>query len=128
MNTIESFLSVLSMLPFFPFLIVYFLVLYYKKQKKVALLTAMDVTTIFLIAAVAALFNNTFDSGFGFYLILILLLIALGLIGSAQTRLRGKIDYKRMFRVVWRMTFVLMGFSYLVLMAFGLFSYIIALM
>ncbi|WP_249344835.1 DUF3397 domain-containing protein [Paenibacillus sp. Marseille-Q4541] len=127
MNAIESFLIVLSMLPFFPFLLVYFIVLHYKKHKKSALLTAMDVTTVFLIAAVAALFNNTFDNGFGFYLILILLLIALGLIGSAQTRLRGKIDYKKMFRVVWRMTFVVMSFSYIVLMAFGLFSYILDL-
>ncbi|MCM3784443.1 DUF3397 domain-containing protein [Neobacillus mesonae] len=116
------------MLPFFPFLIVYYGMVYFKKSKKMALHTAMDVTTIFLIAAVAALFNNAFQSGFGVYLILILLLIALGLIGSAQTRIKGKINYKRMMRALWRMAFVVMGFSYIVLMAFGLFSYILDIM
>lgn len=128
MNAVGSFLIALSMLPFFPFLIVYYGMVYFKKSKKMALHTAMDVTTIFLIAAVAALFNNAFQSGFGVYLILILLLIALGLIGSAQTRIKGKINYKRMMRALWRMAFVVMGFSYIVLMAFGLFSYILDIM
>lgn len=127
MDAIESFLSVITILPFFPFLFVYFIVLRYKKHKKTALLTAMDVTTVFLIFAVAALFNNTFHTGFGFYLILLLLLISIGLIGSAQNRLKGKIDYGRMFKVVWRMAFVMMGISYIVLMVFGLFSYIVDL-
>ncbi|WP_256702848.1 DUF3397 domain-containing protein [Paenibacillus sp. FSL H7-0326] len=128
MNVIGSFLVVLSMLPFFPFLIVYYGMVYFKKPKKTALHTAMDVTTIFLIAAVAALFNSTFNLSFGFYLILLVMLISLGLIGSAQTRLKGKINYRRMIRAVWRMAFVVMGFSYIVLLAFGLFSYIIDFM
>ncbi|GAK39679.1 DUF3397 domain-containing protein [Paenibacillus urinalis] len=128
MNAIGSFLIVLSMLPFFPFLIVYYGMVYFKKPKKTALHMAMDVTTIFLIAAVAALFNSTFNLNFGVYLILLVMLIALGLIGSAQTRLKGKINYRRMIRAVWRMAFVVMGFSYIVLLAFGLFSYIIDFM
>lgn len=128
MNAIGSFLIVLSMLPFFPFLIVYYGMVYFKKPKKTALHMAMDVTTIFLIAAVAALFNSTFNLNFGVYLILLVMLIALGLIGSAQTRLKGKINYRRMIRAVWRMAFVVMGFSYIVLLSFGLFSYIIDFM
>lgn len=128
MNAIGSFLIVLSMLPFFPFLMVYYGMVYFKKPKKTALHMAMDVTTIFLIAAVAALFNSTFNLNFGVYLILLVMLIALGLIGSAQTRLKGKINYRRMIRAVWRMAFVVMGFSYIVLLAFGLFSYIIDFM
>ena len=52
----------------------------------------MDVTTFFLIFSVSALFNLTFDSNFGFYLTLLLILIALGFIGGAQNRLKGKVD------------------------------------
>lgn len=76
----------------FPFLIVYWAMYGWKKDKRASLRTAMDVTTVFLIFSVSALFNLTFDSNFGFYLTMILILIALGLIGGAQNRLKGKVD------------------------------------
>ncbi|UOK62125.1 DUF3397 family protein [Paenibacillus sp. OVF10] len=46
----------------------------------------------FLVFSVSALFNLTFDSNFGFYLTLLLILLALGFIGGAQNRLKGKVD------------------------------------
>ncbi|MBU5354234.1 DUF3397 domain-containing protein [Paenibacillus silvae] len=116
---------VLSILPFFPFLLVYWGMIVWKKDKSIALRTAMDVTTFFLIFSVSALFNLTFDSNFGFYLTLILILIALGFIGGAQNRLKGKVDGGRMFRAVWRMSFVIMSFGYILFTLFGLFRYIV---
>ncbi|GGH44868.1 DUF3397 domain-containing protein [Paenibacillus silvae] len=115
---------VLSILPFFPFFLVYWGMIVWKKDKSIALRTAMDVTTFFLIFSVSALFNLTFDSNFGFYLTLILILIALGFIGGAQNRLKGKVDGGRMFRAVWRMSFVIMSFGYILFTLFGLFRYI----
>ncbi|MGQ8873897.1 DUF3397 domain-containing protein [Paenibacillus sp. TSA_86.1] len=119
-----GFFIVLSILPFFPFFLVYWGMMVWKKDKPVALRTAMDVTTFFLIFSVSALFNLTFDSNFGFYLTLILILIALGFIGGAQNRLKGKVDGGRMFRAVWRMAFVMMSFGYVLFTLFGLFRYI----
>ncbi|MCM3133836.1 DUF3397 domain-containing protein [Paenibacillus polysaccharolyticus] len=119
-----GFFIVLSILPFFPFFLVYWSMMVWKKDKSVALRTAMDVTTFFLIFSVSALFNLTFDSNFGFYLTLILILIALGFIGGAQNRLKGKVDGGRMFRAVWRMSFVMMSFGYVLFTLFGLFRYI----
>lgn len=84
------------------------------KDRKQAVKLAMDVTTLFLLFSVSALFNNTFQSRFGFYLILLVLLIAVGLIGSAQTRWKGKVDVRRLVRVVWRLAFVAMSFCYVV--------------
>ncbi|OAX47338.1 DUF3397 domain-containing protein [Paenibacillus sp. AD87] len=118
-----GFFIVLSILPFFPFFLVYWIMYGWKKDKRVALRSAMDVTTLFLIFSVSALFNLTFDSNFGFYLTLILILIALGFIGGAQNRLKGKIDRGRMFRAVWRMAFVIMSFGYVLFTIFGLFRY-----
>ena len=89
---------VLSILPFFPFFLVYWGMYVWKKDKRKALRMAMDVTTFFLVFSVSALFNLTFDSNFGFYLTLILILVALGFIGGAQNRLKGKVDRGRMFR------------------------------
>lgn len=119
-----EFFIVLSILPFFPFCLVYWGMVVGKKEKSVALRTAMDVTTFFLIFSVSALFNLTFDSNFGFYLTLILILIALGFIGGAQNRLKGKVNGGRMFRAVWRMSFVIMSFGYILFTLFGLFRYI----
>lgn len=119
-----GFFIVLSILPFFPFLLVYWGIMVWKKDKSIAMRAAMDVTTFFLIFSVSALFNLTFDSNFGFYLTLILILIALGFIGGAQNRLKGKVDGGRMFRAVWRMSFVMMSFGYILFTLFGLFRYI----
>ncbi|MBE9912775.1 DUF3397 domain-containing protein [Paenibacillus donghaensis] len=124
MDFLKNSFTFLSILPFFPFLLVYFIHYRWKHNKKASLKLAMDVTTLFLIISVSALFNLSFDSKFGFYLILLLLLIAIGLIGSAQTRIKGKIDIRKMAKIIWRMTFVLMSFSYLVFTLIGLFKYI----
>ncbi|MBY0117548.1 DUF3397 domain-containing protein [Paenibacillus xylanexedens] len=114
---------VLSILPFFPFFLVYWGMYVWKKDKRKALRMAMDVTTFFLVFSVSALFNLTFHSNFGFYLTLILILVALGFIGGAQNRLKGKVDRGRMFRAVWRMSFVIMSFGYILFTLFGLFRY-----
>ncbi|XOJ00684.1 DUF3397 domain-containing protein [Paenibacillus polymyxa] len=114
---------VLSILPFFPFFLVYWGMYVWKKDKRNAMRMAMDVTTFFLVFSVSALFNLTFDSNFGFYLTLLLILLALGFIGGAQNRLKGKVDGGRMFRAVWRMAFVIMSFGYLFFTLFGLIRY-----
>lgn len=124
MDLLRNSFIVLSILPFFPFLLVYVAYTKWKNNKREALFLAMDVTTVFLIVSVSALFNNTFNNKFGFYLILLLLLIAVGMIGGAQNRIKGKVDITRMVRAVWRMAFVTMTCSYILLTIFGLFRYI----
>ncbi|AOZ91692.1 DUF3397 domain-containing protein [Paenibacillus crassostreae] len=119
----DSFI-IFSILPFIPFLLVYFGHLKWKNNKRNALLIAMDVTTVFLIISVSALFNNTFDSKVGFYLILLFLLLAVGMIGGAQNRIKGKVDFTRMIKAVWRMTFILMMCSYAIFTLIVLFRYI----
>ncbi|WP_458123435.1 DUF3397 domain-containing protein [Paenibacillus sp. Z3-2] len=114
---------VLSILPFFPFFLVYWGMYGWKKDKRTALRMAMDVTTFFLVFSVSALFNLTFDSNFGFYLTLLLILLALGFIGGAQNRLKGRVNGGRMFRAVWRMAFIIMSFGYILFTLFGLFRY-----
>ncbi|MWV45247.1 DUF3397 family protein [Paenibacillus sp. HJL G12] len=124
MDFLKNSFIFLSILPFFPFLAVYFIHYWWKHNKKASLKLAMDVTTLFLIISVSALFNLTFGSRFGFYLILLLLLIAVGLIGSAQNRLKGRIDVQKMSKLIWRMSFIIMSFSYFVFTIIGLIKYI----
>lgn len=119
----NSFIT-LSVIPVVPFFLVYFIGLGLKKEKRSTFLLAMDVTTVFLFLSVSALFNNIFKSEFGFFLILIIVLISAGLIGGAQNRLKGKVDGKRLLRAVWRLSFFFMGTSYVLFMIVGLINYI----
>lgn len=105
---------VMSVAPIIPFVLIYLFVYLRKKDKKQAMRLAMDVTTLFLVFSVSALFNILFQSKFGFYLILLLLLITAGLIGGAQNRWKGHVDGKRLFRAVWRLAFVTTSISYII--------------
>ncbi|RQW11771.1 DUF3397 domain-containing protein [Paenibacillus rhizophilus] len=115
-------------MPVLPFFLVYYISVSLGRGKKPALQLAMDVTTVFLLFSVSALFNNLFQSGFGFYLILILVLIAAGLIGGAQNRIKGRVDGKRLLRAVWRLGFLVMGTGYVIFMVFGMIKYIMRVM
>ncbi|WP_054956628.1 DUF3397 domain-containing protein [Paenibacillus dakarensis] len=114
----------MSVLPVIPFFLVYYLIYFRKKDRKQAFGLAMDVTTIFLVISVSALFNIIFHTGFGFYLILLLLLITAGLIGGAQNRWKGRVDGRKLLRAVWRLAFITMSLGYLVFAFFGIIQYI----
>ena len=124
MGLLMNSVITLSLIPIVPFLIVYLIGRGLKKDKKKTFMLAMDVTTFFLLLSVSALFNNLFNNGFGFYLILLIVLISTGLIGGAQNRLKGKVDGKRLFRAVWRLSFFFMSVGYLLFMFVGLIKYI----
>jgi len=125
MGFLNNLLFWLIVVPFIPFFLVYFIVIRKGNSRKQAIELAMDVTTFFLIFSVSALFNIIFQSKFGFYLILLLLLIAAGLIGSAQNRWKGRVNGKRLVRAVWRLGFVALSAGYLLFTFFGLLTYII---
>ncbi|GIP20494.1 MULTISPECIES: DUF3397 domain-containing protein [Paenibacillus] len=127
MNILLAPFIFFSVMPVIPFLLVFFI--HYlssgKRNKKKSLLLAVDVTTVFLIFSVSALFNQIFASGFGFYLIVLVLLIVGGLIGGAQNRMKGQVDMRRLLRAVWRLAFLGTGLSYVVFMIVGFFPYIL---
>lgn len=108
--------TALAVIPIVPFAIVLFGYGFYIKDRKKALRMAMDVSTIFLILCVAGSFKLLFDSTFGFYGILLIMLLAGGLLGNAQFRKRGSVDVKRIFRAVWRLSFFAMSALYVVCM------------
>jgi hypothetical protein len=84
---------------------------------------AMDVTTAFLIGAVAMLINSLTGSRFGLYLILLIMLVGAGLMGGAQARMRGEVDGRRLARAVWRISFLALSVLYIVLMIAYLIAY-----
>jgi len=83
----------------------------------------MDVTTLFLVIVVATMYNTIFGGSFGFYLIVLVLLIAGGLLGGAQNRKRGKIDALKLVKTIWRLTFFVMAFFYIIFLITGVIRY-----
>ncbi|WP_150266300.1 DUF3397 domain-containing protein [Paenibacillus tepidiphilus] len=124
MTLLRDSFVLLSVIPFVPFVLIYFIGTALKKDRRKVLFLAMDVTTLFLLLSVSALFNMTFDSRFGLFLILIFVLIFAGLIGGAQNRLKGEVDKKRLLRAVWRFSFFLMSVSFVFFTILGLIKYI----
>lgn len=124
MELLQNSLVTLGVIPVVPFLIVYFIGIGLRKDKKKTLLLAMDVTTLFFLLSVSALFNLLFNVKFGFYFILLIVLISAGLIGGAQNRIKGKVDGRRLFRAVWRLAFFFLGTLYVLFLFIVLIQYI----
>lgn len=116
MGSLWKLSSALALIPIVPFAIVLFGYGVYVRDWKKAFRMAMDVSTIFFILCVAGIFKLLFDSTFGFYGIVLVMLLGGGLIGNAQFRKRGSVDVKRIFRAVWRLSFFAMSFLYVILM------------
>jgi len=115
-NSIQMVYTALAVIPILPFAIVLFGYGAIVQNRKKALIMAMDVSTVFFILCVAALFNMLFKSSFGLYGILLVMILAGGLLGNAQFRKRGSVDVKRVFRAIWRLSFFATSALYLVFM------------
>lgn len=119
-EVVAKIYMVLAGLPFIPFIAVYLMGTIRGMEKRKAVQLAMDITNVFLIGIVAALISTRSGSSFGFYLILLVMLIGAGLIGGAQNRKRGKIDPVKIFRAVWRLSFFALAVLYILLMSLEL--------
>ncbi|MCR8655990.1 DUF3397 domain-containing protein [Paenibacillus endoradicis] len=111
---IRNIFSGIAIIPIFPFIIVFLGYGAFVKDRKKAIRVAMDVSTIFFIPCVAALFNELFNSEFGIYGILLVMIIGGGLLGNMHYRKDGIIPWKKILRVVWRITFFATAFLYII--------------
>lgn len=110
----------LAVIPIVPFCIILFGYGAYINDRKKASRLAMDVTTALLVGCVAELFNHAFSSKFGLFGIMLMMLIGGGLLGNLQYRTKGVLDMKRLVRAVWRLSFLILSVSYILLMLIGI--------
>jgi hypothetical protein len=106
--------------PFLWFFVLWIGTYIWRRDGKKATKLAMDVTTLLLIGSVSFLFHDLLGSSFGFFLILLFFLIGYGLLGNFQYRVRGKIDNRRIFRLLWRFGFLTLSVVYLLFLVVGL--------
>ncbi|OWA36698.1 hypothetical protein B9G55_01045 [Saccharibacillus sp. O16] len=124
-EAVSGVLITLCVLPFLPFILVYLVGWLRKESKPSSFQRAMDFTTPFLIFSVSALYNYVFSSSFGFYLLLLILFILVGLLGSAQSRKRGRIQPEKLIKGFWRLSFLLLAPCYVLLIGIGFITYIV---
>lgn len=115
--------ALLSLVPFFIFILVWYVARWRTGDKKRATALAMDVTTFFLVGVVAGMLDTMRFRFGGIWLIILLFLLAIGLIGNAQYRLRKKLDVKRQLRAAWRLGFLGLSAAYLILLVVGIVRY-----
>ena len=106
--------------PFLWFFLLWIGGYFWLRDGKRATKLAMDVTTLLLIGSVSVLFKQLFDSGFGFFMILLFFLIGYGLLGNFQYRIRGKINHIKIIRVLWRVGFLTLSVAYVLFLFIGL--------
>lgn len=124
MGWLKSFLvnmfTFFTVAPFISFFVLWMIFYVVYKQKKKATELAMDVTVVFLIIVVSAMYNEIFNSKLGFWIIALCFLLATGLIGNAQNRLKGRLDFSKIYKIVWRVGFVVLACFYVLFMIVGI--------
>ncbi|MFB9280009.1 DUF3397 domain-containing protein [Cohnella cellulosilytica] len=115
-NALVQAYAFLATVPVIPFILVFVIMTFIGSDRKSAIQLSMDITTAFLFGCVASLLNGRLHTGFGPFFLLLVMLIGGGLIGSAQNRVRGKVDPKKLLRAVWRLSFFGLSALYILLM------------
>lgn len=115
----------LSVVPYLIFAAVWGISYLIWSNKKKAIQYAMDVTTFFLIASVAGLANSVMKFSFSFWFIILLMLIAFGVIGGYQYRLKGQSDIIKVLRLIWRLSFAVLAVLYVILFIIELIRYFV---
>lgn len=122
---LQQVYTVLAMVPFVAFFLTWFLVYWLTKDKKKATHASMDITSLFLLGSVAVMSRKLFESGMLFWTVVLLFLIAGGMLGNMQNRMRGRIHMLKITRTLGRVGFVVLSFCYIVLLIIGIGAYML---
>jgi hypothetical protein len=118
---VVSVYKALAYIPHLTFIVIWFLIYFIKRDKKMSTRLAIDSTTVLLLGTVAMQMHKIFNSWFGFWLMLFIILLITGFIGRQQNDLRGYVYFPRILKILSRIGFVVLSFFYVVLLLISLF-------
>lgn len=110
----------LALVPFVAFFITWFIAYGLSRDKRKSTHLSMDITTLFLVGSVAYMSRSIFGSGMLLWTIVLLFLVAAGLLGNLQTRMKGRVDLLKIARTLSRFGFVLLTAFYVLLLFVGI--------
>lgn len=117
---IYAFLSIVPIITYFGLRWIF---IYLYKDKKQATLKAMDITVFFLLGAAAFLLKSLHVLWL-FWSLVLLLLIAAGVIGNLQYRLKNQVDAKRIWLLILRLGFIFFSITYIAAFIASLLHYL----
>jgi hypothetical protein len=124
-SLLETVYTFLALVPFVSFFAAWGIVYWLSRDKKKATHIAIDITTFFLVGSVSVLTRQLFGTGFGLWAVILLFLIAGGLLGNLQNRVRGRINLYKIVKTLLRFGFVILSACYVLLVFIGIGKYII---
>lgn len=109
-------------IPFTVFVIVFMLLHWKKKSRKEAVTSAVNVTTFFLIAGVAMMYNLVKEDASiaAIWWILLFFFLTGGSVSWLQYKVKGQINPAKLMRAVWRLAFVFFTIAYFILFFSGI--------
>ncbi len=113
--------AILAAMPPVGYLITYGLVYIVTKNRPLAHLRALDVTTLLLLSAVSVLWYNV-TGGQGWVVVLSLFIFLGTCLALLQWWIRGHFHLRRWLRALWRLGFLLLSVLYVMLFVYGIFS------
>jgi hypothetical protein len=122
---LQTVYTFLALVPFVSFFIVWGIVYGITKDKRKATHRAIDITTLFLIGSVSVLTRHLFGTGFGLWAVILIFLIAGGMLGNLQNRVKGKINFLKITRSLLRFGFVFLSACYVLLLCIGIGKYML---
>lgn len=125
-NLFAGIFTVPVFIPFTVFAIVFFIFNWKKKSRKEAANLAVNVTTFFLITAVALIYDLVKEEtsiSVAWWIFLFFILTGGG-VGWLQYKVKGQVHPTKLIRAIWRLSFVFFTFAYFILFFVGIHHYL----
>jgi hypothetical protein len=125
MNLFTQLYALLTLVPFLAFIVVWAIAYYITKNKRSSTRIAVEATALVLISSVSSMIEHLFGTGFGFWFIILMLLITAGFLGNKMNRKKGTVLMLPIARTVLRLGFLVLSACYFLLFIIGVGKYFI---
>ncbi|WP_312095345.1 DUF3397 domain-containing protein [Niallia sp.] len=118
-NLTSQLISFLVVFPIFTLFIVFVISKLITKKHRFSIHLALDISTIFFVLSVHFLIQSIWNTSLLIYIIIFILLIGMIFV-IIHWKIKEEMDYKKIFKGIWRVTFMLFFTFYIVLVIYGL--------
>lgn len=118
-NLTSQLISFLVVFPIFTLFIVFVISKLITKKHRFSIHLALDISTFFFILSVHFLIQSIWNTSLFIYIIIFILLIGMIFV-IIHWKLKEEMEYKKIFKGIWRITFLLFFTLYVVFLIYGL--------
>jgi len=119
LNLTSQLISFLVVFPIFTLFIVFVISKSLTKKQRFSVHLALDISTFFFILSVHFLIRSIWNTSLLLYIVIFILLIGM-LFVIIHWKWKEEIEYKKVFKGIWRVTFLCFFTLYVVLVIYGL--------